>query len=75
MILVAFVGFLFVAGLTGIYVLIRNDWVLKVRLAQIHRDMDSYDKWPSYNAMLYRRPFCWNVEKLVRRLKTEGSNV
>lgn len=53
-----------VALLVCFYILIRNEWVCKNRIDLIWRDIEAYERAPSYDAMLYGRPFCWDFAKL-----------
>lgn len=49
--------------LATMYMLARNDWILKIRLRMIEEDWESYRQAPNYETMLYRW-WCWDIEKL-----------
>lgn len=54
-----------VTSFTLLYFLYRNNWVYKERIKLIHIDMSKYDKLPSYDYMLYCKPFTWNINKFL----------
>lgn len=49
--------------LAAMYMLARNDWILKIRLRMIEEDWEGYRCAPDYGTMLYRW-WCWDIEKL-----------
>ena len=56
-----------VVAAANIYMLIRNAWVHKARLEVLYRDMDAFERLPSYTTMLLRYPFCWSVDKIIAK--------
>lgn len=62
-----FILLLFILA-SSVYFLIRNNWVYKQRVFVL-REMgyDEYSKLPSYDNMMYKSPFCWDVNKYLAR--------
>ena len=53
-------------GILGcIYMLIRNKWVYKNRVRFIGDGTDRYHRLPSYDFMMNKRPFCWDIDKFL----------
>jgi len=61
-----FLGLQGLIVLVGAYMLVRNAWVLHVRLRLLHTDQEAYGRLPEYGYMLYRRWWVWNINKFVR---------
>ena len=49
----------------SIYNLIRARWVFRNRMWLLDNDIQAYYRLPSYEYMLYRRPFCWDINKFI----------
>lgn len=52
------------------YVLARNQWVGRKRIALIDKDFNAYLAAPTYNQMLFRYFWDWNFGRLVARGRT-----
>lgn len=67
------IGICFFVFFAGVFLLIRNRWVFKNRmqildnhddtLGSLSAALDEYRKLPSYEYMLYRKPWIWDIEK------------
>lgn len=51
--------------LVGFYLLNRNIWVYRQRVRLIMNDWDTYKKLPSYDYMMYRKFWVWNINKFL----------
>jgi len=51
------------------YILIRNQWVYDKRIEALKNDVNEYNKLPTYEKMLFKYPFCWDIEKLKEKNK------
>ena len=65
-----FLGYLFTGGwcfilVAATYTLIRTRWVFRNRMWLLDNDLQKYHRLPSYEYMLYRRPFCWDINKFI----------
>lgn len=49
--------------ISTIYLMIRNQWVYEQQLFLIHNNID---KAPSYNEMLFKYFYIWNIDKLIK---------
>ena len=54
-----------------VYFGIRNEWVCKVRNNIIDESMVVYRTMPTYDYMLYRKWYVWDVEKFITRENDE----
>ena len=54
----------------SVYVLARNQWVCRKRIALIDKDFKAYLAAPTYNQMLFRYFWDWNFGRLVARGRT-----
>lgn len=65
-----FFGIVFGLGATTcacrFYLLKRNNWVYRQRTKLLERDLESYHRLPSYDDMLYRHPFTWDISKFLK---------
>ena len=57
----------------AIYLTARNRWVHKARLEVLYRDMDAFERLPSYTTMLLRYPFCWSVDRIIAKAERQDS--
>ena len=48
------------------YLLVRNEWVFKVRTKLLFEDIEEYMKLPEYTTMVYTKPFAWDIEEFLK---------
>ncbi len=51
----------------SMYLVKRNEWVLRKRLEILDESLEDFTRLPSYEYMLYRRFWIWNFENLKTR--------
>lgn len=62
LLIVCIIGLIYLA-----YLGFRNQWVCKTRVKMIYSDPDGYAELISYDDMLWKRPFCYNVNKMKKK--------